>query len=250
MPIDPKDISTVLTLELDEEEISIKSFLNAFESFMGLVNEIEKTVGKEGFKSHWLVKVYPGSAGIGIFPTPGSLRSDQVNEICSILFDGLKTIEKGERPANYSDSAINYGIKLSGAFGDKAIYPKIRIWHQNNPSYTVTRGLAENAKALLSSAYQSEGTVDGYLEKLNAHGKFEFVVYDAFDQHAITCDVGPDMLSSAWKSFNRRVEVEGVVSYRADGKPTRVKAKKIVPFPGKDEVPSLAEMRDIFLGRV
>jgi len=37
--------------------------------------------------------------------------------------------------------------------------------------------------------------------------------------------------------------VLGKVRYRRDGMPVSVRAKDIIPFPTKDEIPSLSEMR-------
>src|SRR5262249_53442610 len=65
--IDSRSIDTELTLELDEEEITVSEFSASFEHFLGLVKEVTKAIAPRR-KPTWLVKIYPGSAGIGFYP--------------------------------------------------------------------------------------------------------------------------------------------------------------------------------------
>jgi len=246
MPINPEEITTKITLELDEEEIFAKDFLNALNSFVGLVRETGKAFTHKGGNDKWLVKVYQGSAGFGMNPTPGALPPHDIEAITNGVVEGLKMLERGERPSFFSDEAIRHSISLSKAFGKREIYPKINIWDFKTKSIKISKAIGEQGERMLEGSYELISTVDGYLDTLKAHGKPSFVIFDSMDDRSISCEISEELLSDALEAFRKRVEVQGVVRYRSDGKITSVKAEKIVPFPPAEEIPSLDTIRRIF----
>lgn len=248
MAIESKQIDTEITLELDEEEISVSDFAKAFENFSGLVKELSKQFAPKKDSSAWLVKVYPGSAGIGLSGRPGVYTSEEINAIRTNLLTGLRELETGARPVFFTDKSVECSKALASLFKTKKAPPNVRIWSKQEQSLSIGRAIATKADNLLEVAYEDDGSVDGFLQKLSAHGQFEFVVYDALDDRAIKCEVEESKIESAWKSFRKRVEVLGKVRYRKDGMPVSVRAKDIIPFPSADEIPSPAEMRRLLAG--
>lgn len=245
MAIDAKQITTEITLELDEDEISIVEFSKAFDNFFGLIKEISKEVAPRKDASAWLIKVYPGSAGIGVIGKPGVYTQEERDIIRKNIIDGLRSLEHGQRPPLFSDKAIEFSRALGNLFKSKATPPSVRIWDQAKPVLPISRAIVYKAGELLEAAYEDDGSVDGFLEKLSAHGQFEFVVYDSLNGRPIKCEVEEEKLQAAWSAFRQRVEVVGKVRYRKDGLPVSVRAKEIIPFPSKDEIPSLEEMRKL-----
>lgn len=248
MAIESKSIDSEITLELDEDEISLLDFAKAFENFSGLVKELSKQFAPKKDAGAWLVKVYPGSAGIGLSGRPGVFTSAEVNVIRGNLLAGLKELENGTRPAFFTDKAVECSKALGGLFKSKKAPANVRIWAGQDKSLPVTRAIATKAENLLEVAYEDDGAIDGFLEKLSAHGQFEFVVYDALDDRAIKCEVEESKLQSAWSAFRKRVEVLGRVRYRKDGMPVSVRAKEIILFPSSEEIPSVSEMRRLLAG--
>jgi hypothetical protein len=127
-----------------------------------------------------------------------------------------------------------------------AVESAVKLWFSQLPKQE------ENAKDnLLDSAYEEDGAVDGILEcvdaqRVDAHGKF--VIYDIIDRRAVKCEVNESQLQQALANLQKRVEVIGAVRYRKDGMPVSIKASKIINFPGKSEIPSLAQMRGLLAG--
>ena len=101
---------------------------------------------------------------------------------------------------------------------------------------------------MLNAAYEEDGAVEGILEKLDAHGKMQFVIYDVIDDRSIKCEVDEKQLSEAWSSFRKRVEVVGSIRYRKDGMPVSIKASRIIPFPDSSQIPTLQQMRSLLAG--
>jgi hypothetical protein len=246
MTINTKDIITEITLELDREEISINDFKKAVDEFFGLIKEVTKASFPEKEASGWFIKVYPGSAGIGVKRKPGAFTDEEVSTVSTNINNGLILLEGGKRHPLFTDKAIEHSKRLGNLFGDSKIPAKVRIWGKRESSpIDITKIISAKATHLLEAAYEDDGTVDGFLEKLSGHGHLEFVVYDLLDNRPIICEIEQDKLKEAWESFLKRVEVIGTVRYRRDGMPVSVKAKEIIPFPSKEEIPNLNTIRHL-----
>ena len=248
MAIDSKELTSDLTLELDEEVISIADFGKAFDNFVGLIKEVSKEIAPTKNHQAWSIKVYPGSAGVGVSNMGGEFSVDELRLIRASLLGGLKNLTNGIRPMQFTDKAIEYSKNLAGLFKGAKVQPNVRVWSQGDESLQVSRAIATHAGDLLNAAYEEDGTVEGTLEKLDAHGKFQFVIYDVIDDRSIKCEVDEKQLAEAWSSFRKRVEVVGSVRYRKDGIPVSIKASRIIPFPDASQIPTLQQMRTLLAG--
>lgn len=248
MAIDMNEITSDLTLEIDEEVISIADFGKAFDNFSALVKEVSKGTVPKKNAGAWSVKVYPGSAAIGLSRLDTEFSLEEANAIRLSILDGLKKLAKGIRPIQFTDKAIEHSKQLASLFKARAVQPTVRIWSKKEESFAVTREMATHAGEMLNAAYEEDGTVDGILEKLDAHGKLQFVIYDVIDERSVKCEVDEQQLAEAWGSFRKRVEVVGKVRYRKDGMPVSIKASRIIPFPEPSQVPNLQQMRNLLAG--
>lgn len=243
MAIKTDNLSSDITLELDEDVISLADFKAACDAFSGLIKEVSKQVKPDAKAGAWSVKVYEGSIGIGVSAMPSLLGPELMSEVRLVLITGLEMLARGQRPVAFTDNAIEFAGKLASTFKRKPLEPNIRIWSGQTQSISVGRVIAKTAKELLEPAYEEEASVEGRLEKLDGHDKLQFVVYDMLEDRAIRCEVDSKLLSVAWENFQKRVEVVGKVRFRRDGHAVSVKAREIISFPSPDQIPSLDEMR-------
>jgi hypothetical protein len=244
MAIDSRNIDTDLTLELDEDEITVSEFTAALGHFLGLVKEVTRRIAPRR-PQNWLIKVYPGSAGIGFYGKPGNFTASEMVSIRNTVLEGITSLENGQRPSVFSDRAIDHARGLSNVFAQRKKPSKIRIWSTNEKSLPVKSAVAQTATRILEAVYEDDGSVEGTLEVLSGHGKFEIVVYDPIDGRAIKCEIPEDGMLTSLQSFMKRVEVFGKVRYRKDGTPVSVRVEKIVPFPMKSDIPSVSDVRGI-----
>lgn len=246
MAINIDQITTDITLEIDEEVISIADFQKATDSFLGLVKELSKQVsGSKADSGEWFVKVYSGSAGVGVMPSAQNLNADRVREI---MVSGIRSLSHGIRPGEFSDKAIEHVKSLASLFKKSKLEPNVKIWSKKEESVLVVRKVATEADNLLAPAYEEQGAVDGILERVDGHGKSQFVIYDVIDERSVKCEVAESQLHQALENFKKRVEVVGTVRFRKDGMPVSIKASRIINFPSKSEIPSLAQMRVLLAG--
>lgn len=244
MAIDAKKIKTDITLELDEDEITVAEFMSALDNFVGLVREVSKAIDQAAPKE-WLVKVYPGSAGVGMYPKPGQSNAP-LHAVRMAVLDGMSALADGRRPAQYTDKAITHAKNISKLFENrKRPTSSVRLWSGNDKSISVNRRVAIEAAKLLEPVFEDYGSVEGQLEVVTAHGKFECTIYDPLGARAVKCEISEELIPEAIASFRKRVEVFGRIYYRQDGMAVRVIANRIARFPDPSEIPSVREMRGI-----
>lgn len=241
MAIDSRNIDTDITLELDEEEISVTEFRAAFDHFFGLVKDVTRHVFPRR-NQNWLIKLYPGSAGIGVYGKPGSFTSSEIALIRETVLDGIYALEEGRRHRAFSDNAIEHASGISTVFAKRKKPSRIRLWSANDKSLLIKNTISETAAKLLEPVYEDEGSVEGTLEMVSGHGRFEIAVYDPIDARAIKCEISEEEMRRSIECFMKRVEVFGKVRYRKDGVPVSVKVGRIVPFPSKDSIPSVDDV--------
>ena len=248
MPIDRNQIRSDVTLELDDPTISITEFGRAVDHFLGLVKDVSRVTAPAKDPSAWNVDVYGGSAGLGVRPIAGAYSFDEVQRISATVLDGLKQIADGIKPSAFTDAAVNHSKALANLVNQSQEPMAVRVWSGRDDFVALSKDIAKKAGKLLEAAYEDEGSVDGIIEKMNGHGAHEFVVFDTVTNRGITCYVDDALLHDAVHHFFRRVEVVGRVRYRTDGAPVSVLATNIVPFPEPNEIPTIAELRDLLKG--
>ena len=244
MAIDTRNIDTDITLELDEDDITLPEFISALDHFVGLVKEVSRHVSPK-HKYQWIVKIYSGSAGIGLSGKVGTVTQNDVGIVRQSILDGMTALEKGERHPGFSDKAIEHAIGLNRSFAKRQRPARIRVWSQNITSKPVTKALEEGASKILEPIYEDYGSVEGRLEVVSGHGDLKVVIYDPLNNRPIKCELAEKDVQIALQSFMRRVEAYGRVHYRRDGLPVSVRVEKIVTFPSPEEIPSIDDMRGI-----
>jgi len=247
MAIKLEEITTDITLEIDEEVISIADYKKASDSFLELVKELSKNVANaKTSENDWQVKVYAGSIGVGVLPGITNAYADRVREV---MVSGIRSLANGIRPIEFTDKAIGHAKSLASLFKKAGtLNPNVRIWSKRDESVQMDRVIATNADDMLAASYEEDGSVDGILERLDAHGTLGFIIYDVIDERAVRCEISEKDIPTALNSFRQRVEVIGKVKYRKDGMPVSIHASRIINFPKPSEIPSLVEMRKMLNG--
>jgi hypothetical protein len=245
MAIDMNQIQTPITLAIDERVITIADFQKAADSFFNLIKEMTYPIEHIKSAEVWEVKVYPGSAAIGLYPTVAFIKIGET--VMDNLIEGLEKIEQGARPSNFTDKAIEHIRDLASSF-KKNLTPNLRIWRGKNRSILLDRKIVTVANEFLSFTYEEEGAIDGKIEKLNVHNSKNFTIYDVISNMPVSCEMADNLLDDVIKNFGKRVEVIGKVKYKRDGTPISIKAKKLAFFPAPHEIPSIEKMRWLLQG--
>ena len=155
--------------------------------------------------------------------------------------------EEAKQPFGFTEKAIEQARKLSRppSKNEQSQVAVIFLGHKEH-KIQASGNVYDHCSSLLEKQYQDFGTVEGHLEAISAHGRYEVRIYEPVKSRSVTCHIGDDeLLDEAVGFFRCRVEVEGEVQYSQDGWPVSIKAKKITKLPESEELPSYTEMKGI-----
>jgi hypothetical protein len=248
MSITPDQVKGELALELDAAKLSTADFLKAAEAFIGLIKEVSKSLDERVPGDGWEVSANEGSQVINIYPNLAKVPEQYAHLIAERVLDGISQIEqRAENPFGSSERAVEH-IKTLGkiACRDKNHVP-IRCLSRSTVR-DVSRNVYKHASEILSWEYEDSGTVDGVLDVVSAHNGYEFRISEILHGKSVKCIVNEGLLKKALDNFQKRVEVDGLISYSKKGFPRIVKAKEIIPFPDKEDVPHFSELKGILAG--
>jgi hypothetical protein len=111
----------------------------------------------------------------------------------------------------------------------------------------LTSKYTDSVKRLLSSVIPSEGSVTGMLERLNVHGKNEFILYPPIGDWQIDCHFPVGLLDQVREAIKRNITVQGMLYGQPDRPyPDRVRVRSIEIHPRDSELPTLSELRGSF----
>jgi hypothetical protein len=248
VPIDKEQIRSDVTLELDDQAITMTEFGKAVEHFLALIRDVSSVVAPAKDKTSWYIDIYGGSAGLGVRAKSGVYSIDEVHRIREAVLDGLKQITTGFRPAMFTDSALSHSKTLAALVNQRHEPLTIRVWGGRENVVALSREVATKANSLLAPAYEDDGSVEGVLKRADGHDKRELAIFDTITDRGIRCFVDDELLREAGRFWFKRVEVLGKVRYRSDGQPVSVHARDIIPFPEPEDIPTIEEMRDLLKG--
>ena len=239
------DIETDLTLELDGDGVTPERFQRAVRAFLGIVAEVTKNVCDDRTSVRWRVKVKSGSNLIGVVPGPG-FSPGLLRFIATAVHDGVIASEKNAAlPPSFGEGAIRHLRDLSelssrDAEGDL----RIRLWADRRP-IRVTPQTATSTDRSAAGHFEDHGSIEGRLQTVSERGAMRFVVYEALTDKAVNCFIEPAQVDEAMQNFGKRVEVYGLVKYRADGSPISIRVESISAFADPGQLPDFRSVYGI-----
>lgn len=235
---DAIDIEAPLTLELNGDDITPEIFVRGVRSFFAVLNEvtdqIDDTVG-------WRIQVKQGSNLIGVYPRGPT--SPSVARIINSVEAGLAAIEHAEEePEEFTERALVGARDLAklALASDGGV--TVKVWADKRAQYLSARSVT-HVDDILGDAFEEHGAIIGKIQTVSERGGARFIIYDDLTDRAIRCVLSEDRLDDAMRAFGHRCEIYGMIRYRKDGQPNRMKVEDIVVFPPDSELPSAEDVR-------
>ena len=239
----PEQIPTDLTLEIDEN-LPPDRFIAAARAFFGYVQEITDADDAEGV--HWIVKVREGSHLIGVAPQGSHAPPALLASIYRRAESGLTMLAEGRvAESGLSESAMKHLRVLSEMTDASHGKPvTMNLWVQKRPvavGPAVGHAVREDHRA----AYNDYGTLEGRLKSIQDNGSIQLILRDDLLGWNLKCYLSDELLGQAFENFRHRVEVSGLIHYRANGVPISIAVKDIDPLPDDDDLPTAEEVRGL-----
>ena len=236
----------VIALVMDVAMMSGEDFLKACRAFVGLINEVSKSVDEQFPSDGWQVSVREGSQVLYVHADPAKIGPHLRDRVESVIFEGLNALDKRPEAPFCNEQSVHYMETLCEMSTREKGNMPIRI-ESKSQSAGLTKSMRDNARQALNLhyEYEDEGTVDGTLNVLSARSGYEFRVSDSLTGKAIKCVVNEPLLEQAYGLFRKRVEVAGLIGYDKHGFPKQVKASSIEPFPEPETIPHYSTLKGI-----
>ena len=176
-------------------------------------------------------------------PFEGLDKSPEVLEAC---LAGLQEIDKEPVwPAFYSSSMLEHAKGISSLLDSVE-----SIWlHSDSMRADITRQVSVNADALLEGTEQALGSIEGYLEGLNLHGRSYLNIYTFYSNRAVRCYFDEDELFEKIKPLlKKRVLAYGIIRTDRNGIPQSLNIKRIEGLPEQKDLPQAGDLKVVGRG--
>jgi hypothetical protein len=238
-----------IDLEFAGRRITLPQLLEASERLLGILIDVDaRTTEKPGGTIDWVIAdLRPGSAHITLEAEP---RGEETPlwapvEVVMNFKRGMKqVIERGERPPYFSERAMQRAFELTKILDINGI-EAFRIGY-NGEAVEITPGMKKAVKETLEGKYKAIGSIEGRIESLSDHDSPSCTIWTLLTGEPIRCTFAdPGLVTLAHRYFKERVTVRGVLTSRADGEVTSMRARSIEPFPDDSELPTVDDILGI-----
>jgi len=240
----PDQIPSDLTLDIGDD-LAPAEFVAAVRNFFGYVQEIAEAQGGEAAAIRWSVKVKEGSTLVGLVPSRDAPKSG-LSMIYEKARSGAERLARGEiGGAGLSEKALGH-IRALSDLSEKSVSGRgVNLWVRGAPVH-LGGEIAKAIKGSLERDYHDFGTLEGRLEAIqDANDGLKIRIKDLLYPKPIPCVVPERMIETVFKSFRKRVEIEGRIHYRPNGTPIGIEASRLEALPEDDDLPSAGDVRGI-----
>jgi hypothetical protein len=235
-----------LFLTFDAPILRAADMLAAIGALLHVAEEVAAATADDA-RFDWIVETVSKSSPLAVRLAPRARHRTGAGVAQGVMLrvvDGMRTVQdEAERPEFFTDRALKEARDLSKLTKAHGTTAQVGVVGQ---ILDVTPRLAQSVDRILEPVYRAYGSVEGRLEALNVHGRKYFAVYDDLTGDRIECAFGRGLgLDAIIPAINRRVMVEGEISYRRAGDIASVRAESIRIFRREHELPSAHDVLGI-----
>lgn len=105
--------------------------------------------------------------------------------------------------------------------------------------------LIANINEVLGCKYEAYGSLEGKLQTISSRAGLNFILYEALTDKPVRCTLKDDLLTTALKSFNKRIYVFGNLKYNSNNDPVSISVQELHVFLDNEDIPTFGEMKGI-----
>jgi hypothetical protein len=238
-----------IVLAFDGPVVSPDTFKRAVNAFIELLKAVSNEAAGDGKKIQWNMSVEKGSNVLIARPVPDVETTRASSLVIRALPDGLRRLEKGTptSPSYFDEKALRAAKDLASIKdGNAKSLDYLQIRSYGKPCEVSERTVSSIGR-LLGGQHQALGSIEGRLQTITDRGTLQFVVYDSLFDKGVNCFMDDKIVDQAIKAWRKRVAVSGMVQYDKEGHPVSIRVDTIREFKDVSELPTIKEMRGIFL---
>jgi hypothetical protein len=228
------------------EDIDAQALLAVLEETVALLRDLDSRMNDGRHTVRWVVATASKNS-----PFDAGLRGEMLSKsagaampIVDELIASFDALENGSgRPRHFTDAMLDRAKRISNNVGKKI--SNVTYRHGNAKLISVTGFTGANAiKYQMPDVYTAHGELEGRLDQITSHeDRTEFCIYDTLTKRAVVCEFEPEELRAVLDAMNKRVRVNGLVTYRRKGhEPKRVRVEHWRPISG--DVPTIQAVHE------
>jgi len=233
--------TTVKLVGSDEDNgiVQFEEFTDFCETVSRSLRKAESLVSGEPPRIRYrIAELGTASASITLEAVTPKQGHDHRKEVLHLFHESIRNLQAGQD----LDPRVDYDALETFRNLAKPLRRRTKeVWV--GPARLTTQFEA-NIEAILSKSIPSEGSVSGFLERVNVHDRYEFVLYPPIPGYRITCIFPESMLAQVRDAIKGNVTVLGSLHFQPDSPfPHRVHVAKMELHPLDTELPTLSELK-------
>ena len=225
----------------DEGRVRLNAFMTQMQKLSGALHRLDRDVngGKAGSVFQIAALSYSSPVRVVLEPKPVASQrftGHAIVERLKFVADALASSEN-DNLSQFDSDLLEDILGLAAPVG-KTVKSATLIFNGN--AFDLTANVASKVENALAVEDECEGSLEGALDQINIHqGAHTFHVYPETGPRRVTCHFPARLYDDAVAAVGRRVEVFGILRYRAKA-----------PFPhevavsGLDIIPADQDLAD------
>jgi hypothetical protein len=245
-------MTDLIKLKISGNKITSDKLILSIRYFYNFVNEVAFKVFNAKNPIKWIVDVEKNS--IDLLSIAEFVKKSDINKSNTYfesLQNGIDILKNGvsKYPENYTDDALESLKNLVSQIDSRNGVSEIAITI-NSKINTLIPKIIDNVELLLNIYPNSMSSITGRLSTLTERNGLKVVVYDDRTGKAVDCDISqyPEFLKDAFDAFTKRVYIYGLMSYYTNGRPKRIRVKRITKFKDESELTPILKTSGILKG--
>ncbi len=244
MPQDKQITVTISGLPEDDGRVRLNVFMGQLQNLSAAITRLDREASG-GEPSNYLQIValsYSSPATVVLEPKELPKRPHTATRVIARFREALETITRGDAAGNVDAELLEDLRGLARPVGKRVAGLTLAV---GPTRFEFTETIARQIELALAVSETCQGSVDGRLEWLNIHGGANtFYIYPLFGPPKIACHFPIRLLEDAIGAVNRRVEINGVLKYRARAPfPHEIAVETIEAFPLDKDLPTFEDLR-------
>jgi hypothetical protein len=236
-------MSNQIEIKIDGRKLTPEKFLSGASEFVAMVQGVAKNIAASTIE--WVVEVEHGSAILRMRANNPSQESERsIDAVCR----GVRDLRNGVRtiPYGFTRETVS-SAKIIAALVDGEEVQSVSIQNGGEPE-PLPHTIVRVAEAILEGQPQiAFGSIEGKIVSLSAKHGYVCVIDDPLGRREITGYLQTDEAQKkALEGYTKRVLASGLIHYAKEGHAVNITVDTIRIFPPDSELPSLAEVQEIY----
>ncbi len=226
-----------IDIEGRQENIPVFSFVrvlrDSIDLFVSLGNNMP---ADQRVKGEWELVDVSHSSPLAVEISPPAEYEEAGRRIVDTGLEGMKSLERGERPPEYFDrEALELAKSIVAVLDNGVARISYRAPWRDKP-VTPTQRVAAFVDEIIPRQRYELGSCQGRVETLQMHTRHSFAIWDEVTHARVECQTDADGLEQAHEAWGKRVRVYGRIRYTKEGLPKNIEVENINILPEPHEI--------------